>query len=190
MVVVLVLLFVGLVFLDGGVSKAFNGKPVMEVGNQSISEKEFNRQRALMQLPSVLPTAIEIPENSRLLAKHYLGETFMEGPIPKTPSFIVQIMAEYLQPSLAEPERFIANRINIQKGGIEFGVTPSNDEVENFVETVLFTDTNGNFDQEAYTNFTKSRLSNIGGIPGFNNYIRDLLTAQNLSKASIANLQL
>ena len=65
MVVVLVLLFVGLVFLDGGVSKAFNGKPVMEVGNQSISEKEFNRQRALMQLPSVLPTAIEIPENSR-----------------------------------------------------------------------------------------------------------------------------
>jgi hypothetical protein len=182
MVVVLVLLFVGLVFLDGGISKAFNGKPVMEVGDQSISEKEFNRQRALMQLPSVLPTAIEIPENSRLLAKHYLGETFMEGPIPKTPSFIVQIMAEYLQPSLAEPERFIANRINIQKGGIEFGVTPSNDEVENFVETVLFTDTNGNFDQEAYTNFTKSRLSNIGGIPGFNNYIRDLLTAQNLSK--------
>ena len=182
MVVVLVLLFVGLVFLDGGISKAFNGKPVMEVGDQSISEKEFNRQRALMQLPSVLPTAIEIPENSRLLAKHYLGETFMEGPIPKTPSFIVQIMAEYLQPSLAEPERFIANRINIQKGGIEFGVTPSNDEVENFVETVLFTDANGNFDQEAYTNFTKSRLSNIGGIPGFNNYIRDLLTAQNLSK--------
>ena len=182
MVVVLVLLFVGLVFLDGGISKAFNGKPVMEVGDQSISEKEFNRQRALMQLPSVLPTAIEIPENSRLLAKHYLGETFLEGPIPKTPSFIVQIMAEYLQPSLAEPERFITNRINIQKGGIEFGVTPSNDEVENFVETVLFTDTNGNFDQEAYTNFTKSRLSNIGGIPGFNNYIRDLLTAQNLSK--------
>ncbi|MDB4377415.1 peptidyl-prolyl cis-trans isomerase, partial [Akkermansiaceae bacterium] len=70
----------------------------------------------------------------------------------------------------------------IQKGGIEFGVTPSNDEVENFVETVIFTDTDGNFDLEAYDKFTKSRLGNIGGIPGFNNYIRDLLTAQNLSK--------
>ncbi|MBT7970605.1 MAG: hypothetical protein HN570_06370, partial [Verrucomicrobia bacterium] len=83
---------------------------------------------------------------------------------------------------VGEPERFIANRINIQKGGIEFGVTPSNDEVENFVETVIFTDTDGNFDLEAYDKFTKSRLGNIGGIPGFNNYIRDLLTAQNLSK--------
>ncbi|MDA7652242.1 peptidyl-prolyl cis-trans isomerase, partial [Akkermansiaceae bacterium] len=95
---------------------------------------------------------------------------------------IVRIMAGYLQPSGGEPERFIANRINIQKGGIEFGVTPSNDEVENFVETVIFTDTDGNFDLEAYDKFTKSRLGNIGGIPGFNNYIRDLLTAQNLSK--------
>ena len=182
MVVVLVLLFVGLVFLDGGVSKAFNGKPVMEVGDHTVSKKEFNRQRALMQLPNALPTAIEIPESSRLLAKHYLGETFMESQIPKTPSLIVRIMANYLQPSLEEPERFIANRINIQKGGIDFGVTPSNDEVENFVETVLFTDADGNFDLEAYDDFTKSRLSNIGGIPGFNNYIRDLLTAQNLSK--------
>ena len=44
----------------------------------------------------------------------------MESQIPKTPSLIVRIMANYLQPSLEEPERFIANRINIQKGGIEF----------------------------------------------------------------------
>ncbi len=182
MVVVLVLLFVGLVFLDGGISKAFNGKPVMEVGDRSISEKEFKRQLALMQLPNLLPAAIEIPDNSRSLATHYLGETFMESQIPKTPSLIVRIMAGYLQPSAGEPERFIANRINIQKGGIKFGVTPSNDEVENFVETVIFTDTDGNFDVEAYDKFTKSRLGNIGGIPGFNNYIRDLLTAQNLSK--------
>ena len=182
MVVVLVLLFVGLVFLDGGISKAFNGKPVMEVGDHSISDKEFRRQLALMQLPDILPAAIEIPDNSRLLATHYLGETFMESQIPKTPSLIIRIMAGYLQPSIGEPERFIANRINIQKGGIEFGVTPSNDEVENFVETVIFTDTDGNFDLEAYDKFTKSRLGNIGGIPGFNNYIRDLLTAQNLSK--------
>ncbi|MDB4517855.1 peptidyl-prolyl cis-trans isomerase, partial [Akkermansiaceae bacterium] len=159
-----------------------NGKPVMEVGDRSISEKEFRRQLALMQLPNILPAAIEIPDNSRLLATHYLGETFMESQIPKTPSLIVRIMAGYLQPSVGEPERFIANRINIQKGGIEFGVTPSNDEVENFVETVIFTDTDGNFDLEAYDKFTKSRLGNIGGIPGFNNYIRDLLTAQNLSK--------
>ena len=182
MVVVLVLLFVGLVFLDGGISKAFNGKPVMEVGDHSISDKEFRRQLALMQLPDILPAAIEIPDNSRLLATHYLGETFMESQIPKTPSLIIRIMAGYLQPSIGEPERFIANRINIQKGGIEFGVTPSNDEVENFVETVIFTDADGNFDLEAYDKFTKSRLGNIGGIPGFNNYIRDLLTAQNLSK--------
>lgn len=182
MVVVLVLLFVGLVFLDGGISKAFNGKPVMEVGDHSISKKEFDRQRALMGLPRNLPVAIEIPENSLPLAGHYLGETLITSQFPKTPSFIVQIMASYLQPSLEEPERFIANRINIQEGGIKFGVTPSNEEVEKFVETVLFAKADGTFDQEAYSDFTKSRISNIGGIPGFNNYIRDLLTAQNLSK--------
>jgi hypothetical protein len=104
MVVVLVLLFVGLVFLDGGISKAFNGKPVMEVGDHSISDKEFRRQLALMQLPDILPAAIEIPDNSRLLATHYLGETFMESQIPKTPSLIIRIMAGYLQPSIGEPE--------------------------------------------------------------------------------------
>lgn len=187
MVVVLVLLFIGLVFLDGGITKAFNGKPVMEVGALSISPKEFDRQRSLIQLPrALMPKAnefpIEIPENSLQLAKHYLGETFIESQQPKTRASIVGYMAAFLQPYPGEPERFIANRINIRKGGIEFGVTPSNDEVEKFVETVLFADADGNFDQKAYSDFAKDRISNIGGIPGFNNYIRDLLTAQNLSK--------
>ncbi|MEN8772702.1 MAG: peptidyl-prolyl cis-trans isomerase [Akkermansiaceae bacterium] len=182
MIVVLVLLFVGLVFLDGGVSKAFNGKPVMEVADHSISEKEFRRQRALMQLPSLLPDAFEIPRDSQLLASHYLGDTLIDSQLPKTPSFLVRIMASYLQPSVEEPERFIANRINVRKAGVEFGVTPSNDEVEKFVENVLFVDPEGNPDQEAYSEFIKNRVSAIGGNRGFNDYIRDLLTAQNLSK--------
>ena len=182
MIVVLVLLFVGLVFLDGGISKAFTGKPVMEVADHSISKKEFDRQRALMQLPSLLPDAFEIPRDSQLLASHYLGDTLIESQLPKTPSFLVRIMASYLQPSLAEPERFIANRINVRKTGVNFGVTPSNEEVEKFVENVLFVDPEGNPDQEAYSKFIKDRVSSIGGNRGFNEYIRDLLTAQNLSK--------
>ena len=41
MIVVLVLLFIGLVFLGDGVRNSFGSKPVMEVAGQSISKKKI-----------------------------------------------------------------------------------------------------------------------------------------------------
>lgn len=180
MIVVLVLLFVGLVFLGDGVRNSFGSKPVMEVAGQSISKKEFDRHTAVLGLPRALPNTHFLPRETRILASHYLGDSVIDFP-NLMPGSIVAQMSQFLQAGTA-PEKFITNRLNTQKAGLEYGVTPSNEEVESFVENVLFADPEGNYDQEAYSDFIKNKASAFGGTRGFNDYIRDLLTAQNLSK--------
>ena len=181
MIVVLVLLFVGLVFLGDGVGNSMGSKPVMKVAGQGISQKDFDRNRATFDLPQSLPNTHFLPRETRIVASHYLGDSVIDFP-QLMPGSIVAQMAQYLQANPAAPGKFIANRRNIQKAGIEYGVTPGPDEVESFVENVLFADPEGNYDQEAYSDFIKNRVSRLGGTKGFNEYIRDLLTAQNLSK--------
>lgn len=186
MIVVLVLLFVGLVFLDGGsVARALGGKPVMEVEGQAISQKEFRRQTALIQLANAIPGGFPLPRETRLLASHYLGKEAIDNE-RLTAGGIIMEMSRFLQVGFpygpTDEARFITNRRNVQKAGLKYGVTPSDAEVESFVENVLFADPEGNYDQVAYSEFLKNRVSNIGGNRGFNEYIRDLLTAQNLAK--------
>jgi len=180
MIVVLVLLFIGLVFLGDSAGNAFTSKPVMKVAGKSISKKEFDRNMAVINLPNSLSFA-PLPREARLRASHYLDDSAIDDP-RLSPGAIVAQMSQFMQASQQSPDRFIANRINIQKAGIEYGVTPSNDEVESFVENVLFSDDQGIYDQEAYNDFVKNRITSFGGTKGFNDYIRDLLTSQNLSR--------
>ena len=180
MIVVLVLLFIGLVFLGDGVRNSFGSKPVMEVAGQSISKKKYDRHMAVLDLPRALPNNHFLPRETRILSSHYLGDSVVDFP-NLMPGSIVAQMSQYLQAG-SSPDKFITNRLNTQKAGLEYGVTPSNDEVESFVENVLFADPEGNYDQEAYSDFIKNKASAFGGTRGFNDYIRDLLTAQNLSK--------
>ncbi len=180
MIVVLVLLFIGLVFLGDGVRNSFGSKPVMEVAGESISKKEYDRHMAVLDLPRALPNAHFLSRETRILSSHYLGDSVIDFP-NLMPGSIVAQMSQFLQAG-SSPDKFITNRLNTQKAGLEYGVTPSNDEVESFVENVLFADPEGNYDQEAYSDFIKNKASAFGGTRGFNDYIRDLLTAQNLSK--------
>jgi hypothetical protein len=183
MIVVLVLLFIGLVFLDGGsISRALGGKPVMQVGGEAISQKDYDRQMALLSISQALP-AHPLPRNTKVIASHYLGDAILDpsqvtGQV--TSGSILNQMATYVQGTA--PERFITNRITVKRYGLEYGVRPGDDELESFVENVLFADPEGNFDQEAYDEFRKNRVSRIGGEKGFQEYVRDLLTAMNLSK--------
>ena len=56
MIVVLVLLFIGLVFLGDTARNSFAGKPVMEVNGVAVSRKDFDRMSGnALQIPSALP---------------------------------------------------------------------------------------------------------------------------------------
>ncbi len=180
MIVVLVLLFIGLVFLGDGVGNSFSGKPVMKINGRGISQKEFQRNAIDVQrIASELPMNGLLPRESRILASHYLGEDIIDSPYVTSQS-VIQQMGLFLDPN---PTRLLANRVAIQKAGIEYGVTPSNEQVESFVENVIFADSEGNFDQEASREFFEEKAGKLGiGTRGFNEYIRDLLTAQNLFK--------
>lgn len=180
MIVVLVLLFVGLVFLGDGIGNSFGAKPVMTVDSRAISLKEYQRNLALMELPRNLPNSHFLPRESLILASKYLGEGIVQEPMVSSAAVVAR-MTQFLQPSNEAPQRFITNRLNVQKAGLEFGVTPDLNEIENFVKNVLFADPEGNYDAESYADFIKNRVSRIGGTRGFNDYLRDLLTAQNLA---------
>ncbi|MGC6564829.1 MAG: hypothetical protein ACON38_04365 [Akkermansiaceae bacterium] len=180
MIVVLVLLFIGLVFLGDNVGNTFSGKPVMEVDGRGVSQKEFQRNAVDVQrIARELPMNGPLPRETRILASHYLGEDVIESPYLTSQS-IIQQMGLFLDPT---PTRLLANRIAVQKAGIEYGVTPSDEQVESFVENVIFADSEGNFDQDASREFFEEKAGKLGiGTRGFNEYIRDLLTAQNLFK--------
>lgn len=176
MIVVLVLLFIGLVFLESSASNLTSGAPAMEVAGRKISQKEFARHSTnTLQVPSRMGQSM-IPQE----AQQNPLTSLLFNPF----TFTSQQLLGNVNTTLAEdsPERFLANRIAIQKAGLEYGATPGPAEVESFIEYVLFADADGGFDQVAYDDFIKERIGSLGiGTRGFNEYIRDLLTAGNLA---------
>ncbi|MBR9760632.1 hypothetical protein GYB43_09975 [bacterium] len=181
MIVVLVLLFIGLVFLGDTARNSFAGRPVMEVNGVAVSQKEFDRMSGnALQIPSALAQASPLSQSSKVIASHYLGDSVLANPMTSAASILTE-MTEYLQGS--DPGRFLANRIAVREAGLDYGATPGPDEVESFIEKVLFADQDGNFDQVAFSEFMEKKIGRLGiGSRGFNEYIRDLLTAQNIAK--------
>ena len=181
MIVVLVLLFIGLVFLGDTARNSFAGKPVMEVNGVAVSQKEFDRMSGnALQIPSALAQAGPLSQSSKVIASHYLGDSVLANPMTSAASILTE-MTEYLQGS--DPGRFLANRIAVREAGLDYGATPGPDEVESFIEKVLFADQDGNFDQVAFSEFMEKKIGRLGiGSRGFNEYVRDLLTAQNIAK--------
>jgi len=180
MIVVLVLLFVGLVFLGDTARNSFAGKPVMEVNGVAISRKEFDRMAGnALQIPSALSRSGPLSQPSKVIASQYLGDSILTNPGASV-GLILSEMTGFLQNH--DPGRFLANRIAVREAGLDYGATPGPEEVESFIENVLFADQDGNFDQVAYSEFMEKKIGRLGiGARGFNEFIRDLLTAQNIA---------
>ncbi|MGC6581166.1 MAG: SurA N-terminal domain-containing protein [Akkermansiaceae bacterium] len=177
MIVVLVLLFIGLVFLESSAQNLTSGAPAMEVDGRQISKKEFTRlSENTLLIPSKLGDSIIPPDAQKNPLTSLMG-----GRMAFTSSQL--LMGANAALAQDTPDRFLANRLAVQKAGLEYGATPGPDEVEAFIENVLFVDADGNFDAEEYSEFIENRIGSLGiGIRGFNEYIRDLLTAGNLAE--------
>lgn len=184
MIVVLVLLFIGLVFMENSAQSVTSGKPAMEIAEKQISQKDFQRLAVNpLQLPASMPFSPLFGERQ----KNPLSD-LVEVFSPRSTGELLSNANMVLDG--ASPDRFLANRLAVQKAGIEFGATPGPDEVESFVKTTLFADFEGNFDQTSYDDFIDKRVGRLGiGTKGFNEYIRDLLTAANLSRLISGGLQ-
>jgi len=186
MIVVLVLLFIGLVFLGDTATNIGVDQPVASVSGKKYAEKDFRRLAVNpLEIPSRIgdprnPFANMLSEESRKLASRYVGDILENNPYLSSPSGLLNYMNIAMQGD--QPNRFLANRIAVQKAGLEYGAAPGPDEIEQFVKGVLFSDPDGNFDQAAYTDFLDEKIGSLGiGTRGFNEYVRDLLTAQNLA---------
>ena len=177
MIVVLVLLFLGLIFLESSASNLTSGAPAMEVAGRNISQKEFARMSTnTLKIPSRLPFSAIPTDSQKNPLTNLLGgrPAFSSDQLLRGASIALEA---------DRPERFLANRFAIQKAGLEYGATPGQEEVEAFIENVLFADADGKFDQESYADFIEKKIGSLGiGIRGFNEYVRDLLTAGNLAE--------
>ena len=179
MIVVLVLLFIGLVFLENSVTNAFSGQASMVIDGEKISVNDYNRKGLN---PLNIAEQMEfspLSESARKLAAKYVGDKAANSQFFQSRGQILN----YLTLSLGNsPDRFLANRIAVQQAGLKYGVTPGVEEVELFIREAVFADAEGKFDQKAYSEFLSKRLGRLGlDSRSFNEYIRDLLTAQNLS---------
>ncbi len=176
MIVVLVLLFIGLVFLENSVSNAFTGKSSMVIDGQKISLNEFRRKGMNpLQIPRELPYS-PLSSSAKKLAVKYAGNRVN---FANSGADLLNMLTLTIGNN---PERFLANRIAVREAGLEYGVTPGPDEVTQFIRKVIFSDPDGEFDKKTYDSFLSTQLGRLGiDSRSFNEYIRDLLTAQNLS---------
>ena len=187
MIVVLVLLFIGLVFLGDTAANVAVGKPVASIDGKKYSEKDFRRMALNpLEISDRIgdprnPFGSMLPDEARKLATRYVGNIIEGNPFLGTRTGLLRYMNITLQGD--EPHLFLANRIAVQKAGLDYGATPGPVETEEFIEGVLFAAPDGNFDQAAYSEFLDEKIGSLGiGTRGFNEYVRDLLTAQNLAK--------
>ncbi|MDB4499356.1 hypothetical protein N9213_02875, partial [Akkermansiaceae bacterium] len=119
MIVVLVLLFIGLVFLGDTASNVGVDKPIAAVSGKKYGEKDF-RKLALnpLEIPSRIgdarnPFANMFSEESRKLASRYVGDIVEGNPYLSSPSGLLSYMNITLESD--QPDRFLANRIAVQK---------------------------------------------------------------------------
>ena len=159
MVLVFVLLFAGLVFMDFSGSRGYgSGKPVLQAHGRGYTELEYRRRgespaRALQQFAS--PQSFEILE--------FLQEL---GTPPNS---------SYYQ-SGVDYRRFLVNRINLQNGAKEFGIHISDEEIDEYIRERLFVNQQGTFNAKAYDTFVKEGLASLGmGPKDFYEILGDVL---------------
>ena len=141
MIVVLVLLFIGLVFLGDTAANVAVGKPVASIDGKKYSEKDFRRMALNpLEISDRIgdprnPFGSMLPDEARKLATRYVGNIIEGNPFLGTRTGLLRYMNITLQGD--EPHLFLANRIAVQKAGLDYGATPGPVETEEFIEGVI-----------------------------------------------------
>jgi hypothetical protein len=79
-------------------------------------------------------------------------------------------------------KRFLVNRSNFERARKKYGLHASEDEIALYQREVLFAGNDGIFNQQAYTEFTEDGLKGVGTINDLNDFTADLLTFEKFSE--------
>lgn len=167
-IVVLVLIFVGLVFLQdnsGGGGGPGSGPVVVKTDDKTYSAKELDKAEQEIRLGQrILQTSLQS------------GSFDTYGDISR---FLGTLEGGGNSESL---KRYLVHRTNFEKAKKDFGLVPSKDDIDLYQREKIFTTREGIFDDEAYQKFTDKGLKGLGmTINNLNDFVGDIIAFNEFS---------
>ena len=158
---VLVLIFVGLVFLQSNTrgSGLGGGPAVVKTNDKTYAYKDLQKAEQKVRL------------GQRLLQESIQSGSFTTyGDISR---FLGTLEAGNTDESL---KRYLVNRTNFERAKQEYGLYPSKDEIDLYQRENVFTGRDGVFNDEGYQKFTDKGLKGLSlTINDLNDFIGDIL---------------
>ena len=176
MFVVLILLFVGLIFLESSSnSRGYGSGPVvLEIDGRGYTQQEFQRLGA-----TPLRVLEDLSRQSQMAQFAVMPFTYQMGTRPDSG-----------MSGDIDPLQFLSNRLILQRSAREFGIHPSVPEVEAFLRERIFVNQDGTFNAEAYDKYVNDSLPSRGmSIKDLNELVGELLTLGKLTDILSAGVE-
>ena len=184
-IVMLVLIFIGLIFIgnSSGRGGPGSGPVVVKTDTRSYSAKELQKANQQIRL------AQRLANQSNQLggrSSYYGSEAALD---------IFRYLGTLEASSDSEElKRHLVHRSNFEQAKKDFGIAASEDEIQLYQREKIFTNSEGIFDDQAYTTFVDKGLKGLGmTINDVNDFIGDLIAfkalGQILSAGVIADKQ-
>ena len=165
--IVLIVLFIGLVFMvDGGLGSGLGSGPkMMSLKGRGYTYSEVERGGA----------------DYRNLA---FGVAQSAGSVD--PELLAPYMSQILQYDPrsgkgTDEAGFFANRLVLKDLATKYGVTPSEAQIEKCIKERVFINSAKQFDQSGYTKFVQNRVKRYGlGVQDLNNLIGEMISMEKL----------
>ena len=165
---VLVLIFVGLVFLQSnhGGSGPGSGPAVVKTNDKTYAYKDLQKAEQQVRL------------GQRILQESIQNGSFTTyGDISR---YLGTLEAGNNDDSL---KRYLVHRTNFERAKKEYGLYPSKDEIDLYQRENIFTGRDGVFNDEAYQKFTDKGLKGISlTINDLNDFVGDILAFNEFTK--------
>jgi|GEM_PF-1448937 len=169
MIVVFVLLFLGLLFMQGGSNQAGGSGPVVLTAHGTAYPQTSYRR---------------LGENPVRLLQELSGNSF-QARIALLGYLYEMASSNDSLPSRdgLDARRYLVNRVSLQNGAKKFGLHASDTEIDEFMRESIFVSNTGDFDEAAYQEFVDKRLARLGmGKKDLYDTLGDVLVFQRLGE--------
>jgi len=160
-IIVLILLFVGLIFMVDGVGRGGlgSGPKAMSFDGKEYTQSQVERQG--VDFGSMCLGLLNINRTNQSLYPY------------------LQTMG--LNPRGYDPSNYLASRYLLKKISADYGVSVSEEQVEEYIKGTLFVDPNGEFDQAAYSNYIENVVKRAGhGVQEFNDLVGEIISVEKI----------
>ncbi|MEM9080202.1 MAG: SurA N-terminal domain-containing protein [Verrucomicrobiota bacterium] len=181
-IVVLVLIFVGLVFWEGGAQSGPGGGPTLvrsDLGSLSLKDLQNDGEKIVRLANRLQQTAFQNGAQNGGLDLYSYTNTLNRKQFVEPDAPYEEIMGS-----------FLINRRNLQQAMKDYGLYASKEEIDVYQRENLFTGRDGLFDQQGYSQFIDSGLKGLSlTVNDLNTFIGEILAFKKLGELVGAGVQ-